>query len=30
MKIIGFLTDVKHMVEAADFPKNPNHFLRLV
>lgn len=26
MKIIGFLTDVKHMVEAADFPKNPNHF----
>ena len=25
-KIIGFLTDVKHMVEAADFPKNPNHF----
>ena len=26
MKIIGFLTDVKHMVEAADFPKNPSHF----
>ena len=26
MKIIGFLTDVKHMVEADDFPKNPNHF----
>lgn len=26
MKIVDFLTDVKHMVEATDFPKNPNHF----
>lgn len=25
LKIVGFLTDVKHMVEADDFPKNPNH-----
>ena len=25
LKIVGFLTDVKHMVEAADFPKNSNH-----
>lgn len=25
MKIVGFLTDVKYMVEADDFPKNPNH-----
>ena len=26
LKIVDFLTDVKHMVEATDFPKNPNHF----
>lgn len=26
MKIVDFLTDVKHMIEATDFPKNPNHF----
>ena len=26
MKIVDFLTNVKHMVEATDFPKNPNHF----
>lgn len=26
MKIVDFLTDVKHMVETTDFPKNPNHF----
>ena len=26
IKIVDFLTDVKHMVEATDFPKNPNHF----
>lgn len=26
IKIVGFLTDVKHMIEATDFPKNPNHF----
>lgn len=26
MKIVYFLTDTKHMVEATDFPKNPNHF----
>lgn len=26
LKIVDFLTNVKHMVEAADFPKNPNHF----
>ena len=26
MKIVDFLTDVKHMVEATDFLKNPNHF----
>ena len=26
MKIVCFLTDTKHMVEATDFPKNPNHF----
>ena len=26
LKVVDFLTDVKHMVEAADFPKNPNHF----
>lgn len=25
-KIVDFLTNVKHMVEATDFPKNPNHF----
>lgn len=25
-KVVDFLTDVKHMVEADDFPKNPNHF----
>lgn len=26
LKIVDFLTDVKHMVETTDFPKNPNHF----
>lgn len=26
LKIVDFLTDVKHMVEATDFPKNSNHF----
>lgn len=26
MKVVGFMTNVKHMVEAAEFPKNPNHF----
>ena len=26
MKIVDFLTGTKHMVEATDFPKNPNHF----
>ena len=26
LKVVDFLTDVKHMVEATDFPKNPNHF----
>ena len=26
LKIVDFLTDVKHMVESTDFPKNPNHF----
>ena len=26
LKIVNFLTNVKHMVEATDFPKNPNHF----
>jgi phage nucleotide-binding protein len=26
LKIVDFLTDVKHMVEATEFPKNPNHF----
>lgn len=24
LKIVGFLTDVKHILEADDFPKNPN------
>lgn len=24
-KIVDFLTNVKHMIEADDFPKNPNH-----
>lgn len=26
MKVVDFLTSVKHMVEATEFPKNPNHF----
>lgn len=26
MKIVDFLTSVKHMVEATEFPKNPNRF----
>ena len=26
MKIVDFLTSVKHMVEATEFPKKPNHF----
>lgn len=26
LKIVNFLTNVKHMVEATDFPKSPNHF----
>ena len=26
MKVVGFMTNVKHMVEATEFPKNPNHF----
>ena len=26
MKIVGFLTSVKHMVESTEFPKNPNRF----
>lgn len=26
LKIVGFLTNVKRMIEADDFPKNPNHF----
>lgn len=26
LKIVDFLTDVKHMIETTDFPKNPNHF----
>lgn len=26
LKIVDFLTNVKHMVESTDFPKNPNHF----
>jgi phage nucleotide-binding protein len=25
-KVVDFLTDVKHMVEETEFPKNPNHF----
>lgn len=25
-KVVDFLTDVKHMVEEIEFPKNPNHF----
>lgn len=26
LKIVNFLTDAKHMIEAQDFPRNPNHF----
>lgn len=26
LKVVDFLTDTKHMVEATEFPKNPNHF----
>lgn len=26
MQIVDFLTATKHMIEATDFPKNPNHF----
>ena len=26
LKVVDFLTNTKHMVEATDFPKNPNHF----
>ena len=26
LKIVEFLTDTKHMVEATEFPRNPNHF----
>lgn len=26
LKIVNFLTDTKHMIEAQDFPRNPNHF----
>ena len=26
LKIVDFLTDAKHMIEAQDFPKIPNHF----
>ena len=26
LKVVDFLTDAKHMIEATDFPRNPNHF----
>ena len=26
LKVVDFLTNTKHMVEATEFPKNPNHF----
>lgn len=26
LKIVDFLTNAKHMIEATDYPRNPNHF----